>query len=104
MTALVAALVTGLTGTVAISPAQPVCQVGVPCSKPAPGLTVRFVRRNGVVATTVTAADGGYRVRLAPGTYVVRIGMRMARPTPATVVVRRTGWTRQNIAVDTGIR
>ncbi|MEN3342790.1 MAG: hypothetical protein V7644_2194, partial [Actinomycetota bacterium] len=45
-------LTSGLHGVVTRGPTQPVCQVGVPCSKPAVGAVLVF-SRNGTVAARV---------------------------------------------------
>jgi hypothetical protein len=108
--ALVAATVlhSGVYGTVVIDPAFPVCQVGTPCSKPAPGLRLAFTQRGRVVARTTTRADGTYRVTLAAGRYSVST----ARKTqtigrglePRTVSVPRARYRRVDFRLDIGIR
>lgn len=42
--------------------------------KPLPNATLMFSAPGRTTAKTVTHADGTYRVRLAPGTYTVRMG------------------------------
>jgi len=92
-------------GTVRMSPTMPVCRVGVPCSAPAKDVELRFVR-SGVTVRTRTAATGGYSVRLAPGTWTVRIpSARFGGFRPSTpVVVRANANTRRDLWIDTGIR
>ena len=107
MAALLAALAIGggLFGTVTRSPATPVCRVGIPCGKPAVGVTLRFLRGGRVVRSVVTRAGGRYRVFLPPGTYAVRVApsSRFGVPRPATLAVDRT-LRRVDLVIDTGIR
>ena len=57
------------------------------------------------VARTRTRADGTYRIRLRPGSYVVRVGLpRHTATQPATARVPRNGFRRVDFFVDTGIR
>ena len=96
----------GLYGRVVIYPAKPVCEVGTPCSRPAPGLTLRFSRQGHVVARTTTGKDGRYRIALAAGRYGVRVrhpsrlgaGLR-----PRSVTVP-DAYKRVNFTYDIGIR
>jgi hypothetical protein len=100
MLVLVATLVT-LLGTVTRGPVAPVCEANSPCSVPAGGATLTFTRgRVSVRARTNDA--GGYRVRLAAGTYTVRSDTGITI-TPAKVLVRGTTM-RRNFAIDTGLR
>ena len=67
-----------------------------------------YAARNDVM-TTSSAADGRFRIRLAPGTYVVqglpRSGSPLPRPPGAMrVVVRRGHFASITITYDTGIR
>jgi Carboxypeptidase regulatory-like domain len=106
MPAVVAAAIVGLFGTAVISPAQPVCRVGDPCTKPAAGMTLVFTSTRGGAKTVVTSAKGTYRIRLSPGTYTVRVGgaNRIGRITPAKVVVRSGLLLHRDFAIDVGIR
>jgi hypothetical protein len=67
-------------------------------------MTLTF-RRNGVSRSVTTGDDGRYRIRLAAGTWSVRIrsavkfGFR-----PQTALVRAESVRVQNFAIDTGIR
>jgi hypothetical protein len=73
----------------------------VPCMKPAGGVVLTFVQRGVVRARVTTAADGSYRVALAPGRYVVR----SRRPvTPAAVTLSSAQVKRLTFYLDTGIR
>jgi hypothetical protein len=105
MTAVLAAAMVGLYGTAVISPGQPVCRAGESCTKPAAGMTLVFTSTRGVAKSVVTSATGTYRIRLAPGTYTVRVGAnRIARINPFKVVVRRGLLLRRDFAIDVGIR
>ena len=101
-----AATQSGIRGTVIKSPTKPVCEEGVPCSAPAAGVVLLFVRNGVEAARATTVRNGSFRVVLAPGTYVVRSlrkspigGMR-----PRTVEVRQGGFTVVRLSIDTGIR
>jgi hypothetical protein len=98
----------GLYGTVVISPAMPVCRVGVPCTKPAAGWTLAFSRAGRRLATVVTDREGSYRVGLAPGRYEVSTPARKAAIgrgiEPSTVTVPRARYARANFSIDVGIR
>jgi hypothetical protein len=109
MRALVAtlALATGLFGHVTRGPLTPVCVVGIPCSGPAPGVTLEFIRRGAVAGRTVTDARGRYRISLAPGVYAVRALYRsqpVRRFEPLQAVVRAQLMRRADFSIDTGIR
>ncbi len=98
-------LASGLFGTVSRGPTTPVCRVGVPCSKPAVGVRLEFVRGGRVVRSVVTGARGAYRVLLPPGTYALRVEPRspVGGVKPATVTVG-SALRRVDVFVDTGIR
>jgi hypothetical protein len=106
MPAVLAAAIVGLFGSAVISPAQPVCRAGESCTKPAAGMTLVFTNLRGASKSVVTSAKGTYRIRLAPGSYTVRVGgqNRIGRITPAKVVVRRGLLLRRDFAIDVGIR
>jgi len=98
---------TGLYGKAVISPALPVCQEGVPCSKPAKGFRLRFYRGTRHIADVRTAADGTYKISLAPGIY--RVGtstpqLLYPRIHPRTAKVPRGRYARLNFTIDIGIR
>jgi hypothetical protein len=98
-------------GSVTASPTCPVERVSAPCS-PAPvaDRQVNIVTTSGsTAATTVTDANGHFRIRVAPGSYVVRVtiipgkvGLRQI--TPGNVTVRANETTDLQIVLDTGIR
>jgi hypothetical protein len=98
--AVVASVVT-LFGTVTRGPVTPVCRVDIPCDDPAANVKLSFSRAGSSISVR-TDGFGRYRVRLAPGTYVVRsnAGMSIA---PARVTIRGTT-LRRNFSIDTGIR
>ena len=98
-------IASGLFGTVHRGPVMPVCRVGTPCSAPAAGVRLSFVRAGRVVKSVVTSASGGYRVVLPPGTYTIRAAVtsRIGRLSPSIVTVGTT-ITRRNLYIDTGIR
>ena len=95
-----------LHGVVTRGPTTPVCVTGKPCSEPAVGAVVAFLRHGRVVARVRVGAEGRYQVRLAPGTYAVRqvpaprIGFGIR---PDRVRVRAVS-TRVDLFIDTGIR
>jgi Carboxypeptidase regulatory-like domain len=74
--------------------------------RPAPGVVLAFSRSGVVRARVTTAADGTYRVSLAPGTY----GVRVTRPSgvrrldPARVTLAPSQVRRLTFYLDTGIR
>lgn len=94
----------GLRGVVTRGPITPVCHEGTPCSAPAKRATLVFVR-NGVSHSVTTDGHGRYLIRLAAGTWTVRIpgaGTFGFKPQAAYV---RSGVVRtQNFSIDTGIR
>ena len=96
----------GIRGTVIGSPTSPVCRVGVPCSAPAAGVAIVFVRNGVRVASTMTSKSGMYRVVLRPGTYVVRSPQKQvfSSLTPCIVRVQMGRFTVANFEIDTGIR
>ena len=97
------AITSGLQGTVMRGPTQPVCTVDSPCTERVQHKVLSFVRA-GRVYRTSTTVTGHYRVRLAPGRYIVRIPGADFGVKPASVLVVRGKFRTQNIFVDTGIR
>ena len=85
---------------------MPVCIAGQPCSKPAVGVKLTFLRDGVPAKSVVTGANGTYRIQLAPGFYTVRVAglTRIQRLSPTTVTVRRGVVARQAFVIDTGIR
>jgi hypothetical protein len=88
-------------GSVTMGPVTPVCQAGTPCDKPAAQVTLTFTRA-GHTTSTKTGVGGAYRVRLAPGIYIVRASAGMSmRPHAVNVHAPRT---HLDFSIDTGIR
>jgi hypothetical protein len=98
--------VTGLHGVVTRGPTTPVCQVGKPCSEPAVGAVLAFSRDGRVAARVRAGAGGRYAVRLAAGTYAVRVSpaQRIGGLTPGRVRVAAGLDGRVDFSIDTGIR
>jgi hypothetical protein len=97
---------TGLYGTVSLGPIRPVCVAELPCSRPARGVTIVFLRGS-ERATTVTSSTGTYRVLLRPGVYSVRasrLGRPLGRVRPAVVTVAAGRVARQGLAIESGLR
>ena len=96
----------GVSGTVMRSPIKPVCEEGIPCSAPAAGVVLVFVRKGVETTRTTTLRNGSFRVVLPPGTYVVRalrtFSFRGLRP--RTAEVRPGRFTVIRLSIDTGIR
>lgn len=68
-------------------------------------MTLVFTSGRGVAKSVVTSVKGTYRIRLAPGTYTVRVPRnRIGKITPAKVIVRRGLLLRRDFAIDVGIR
>jgi len=73
------------------------------CTAPASNVGITFV--HGSVARHVrTGERGRYSIRLAPGTYRVKIARARFGYSPHTVTVRRGRVSTLNISIDTGIR
>ena len=95
-----------LRGTVVSGPARPVCIEGTPCTAPAVGVVLQFVRAGRVVARTTTGAGGRYRITLGRGRYAVRVERRTALQSiaPATVTVLPGRVSRVDFEIDTGLQ
>jgi len=95
-----------LHGVVTRGPTTPVCMTGKPCTEPAVGAVLAFLRDGRAAARVRIGAGGRYEVRLQPGTYMVRqvpaprIGFGI-RPDRVRV---RAASTRADLFIDTGIR
>lgn len=103
---VLAVAVTVLHGLVTMGPTQPVCQAGVPCSKPAANVQLVFTRAIGVAVTVTTDARGRYSVRLRRGSYTVRVTPPRAigRGIEPRTFIARGMTQRLDFDVDTGIR
>jgi hypothetical protein len=97
----------GVQGEVRIGPVQPVERPGVPNDAPY-SATLRIKRASGgeLVAETKSAADGSFRVALAPGDYVLEPVNGEPLPTAQAqeFTVEPGRFTTVNIAYDSGIR
>ena len=96
----------GLYGSVVISPAQPVCRVGIPGTAPAKRMWLEFSARGRLVARTQTDGRGRYRLAIRPGIYAVAAGGQIVGRglEPARAVVRTGLYRRADFTLDTGIR
>jgi hypothetical protein len=97
----------GVQGHVTIGPVSPVEQPGVTNDRPyVATLHIRRASGNRVVAETTSAADGSYKVALAPGNYVLEpVGgspVPTAQPQAFTVVAH--SFTTVDVSYDSGIR
>ena len=93
----------GLYGKVTRGPITPVCVAEQPCSEPAAGAALRFLRNGQLIAQTRVKADGSYRIALLPGKYTVLAPSR--RPLdPSSARIRSGRFARVDFAIDTGSR
>ncbi len=104
-----ASAVSGVSGTVQLSPAGPGPQrAGEPGTSPYRGAAVQLRNaRGGVVARAVTDGQGQFMVAAPAGSYEVRVDVRQAAwPRCETVeaTVRANRITRVAIACDSGMR
>ena len=96
---------TVVSGTVVLYPAQPVCGIGRPCTKPLAHFKLAFWRRGAVAARAVTDSKGRYRVTLSAGTYGVTTPSRpQAGLRPRRIIVPRLSHVTRNFRYDAGIR
>ncbi len=105
--AVVLAGSSGAYGKVLIDPARPVCAIGLPCTAPDPHDVLAFWRGTRRIASVTTAADGSYRVALAPGLYRVTLPRRTvarARLSPVEIRIPLGRFVRVTFRVDVGIR
>jgi hypothetical protein len=97
----------GLWGEVRRGPITPVCVAEQPCDAPAKSVTLVFMRGGHVVRRATTNDQGRYRVRLAAGTYAVRLSDKpgIGRSLePVQAHVRDARFVRVDFSIDTGIR
>lgn len=99
---------TGLDGVVRRRPISPLCVIGILCSHPVAGVTLTFSAEGQILARTRSAADGSYRIELAPGIYSVGVepatGALVGSPRPSRVRVNDQGVSRIDFLFATGIR
>jgi hypothetical protein len=96
----------GVAGHVTLSPIMPVCQVGVPCSKPFAGATVQILdSTRDVVGSAVTNTSGAFIVSVPHGQYLIHIPtVDFPRCPEVPVIVDTEYFTLVNVQCDTGIR
>jgi hypothetical protein len=102
-----APLDSGVRGKVLYGPTCPVERPGERCVRPYEAtLRIRQRATHKLVATVRSADDGRFRVRLAPGRYVIVpvSGRPYPQASPQRVRVRRHEFTRVTIRFDSGIR
>ena len=96
---------TVVAGTVVLSPAQPVCRLGRPCTKPLAHFKLVFWRHGKVAARVVTDNKGRYRVTLSPGIYGVTTPSRPhSGLRPVRISVPKLPRVTRNFRYDAGIR
>ncbi len=99
----------GLQGMVTAGPTCPVERVGAPpCVAPLAATIVVKTAAGVEVTRFRSAADGTFRVDLAPGTYTL-VGISpnpsgLPRPIPVTATVISGQYVQVNVTFDTGIR
>jgi hypothetical protein len=97
----------GVQGEVRIGPVSPVERPGVANDKPYVA-TLRIERASDgtVVAVTKSAADGSFKVTLAPGRYVLEPvnGSPLPSAQPQQFTVSAGGFTTVRVEYDSGIR
>jgi hypothetical protein len=86
-----------------------VCRRGTPCTEPAGGIRLSFVRNNTTVAFPLIAKDGRYTLALPAGTYYVNFenrdrtaGVGRLVPDIVRVIAGRTRTV--DFLIDTGLR
>jgi len=96
----------GVAGHVTLSPTMPVCQVGVPCSKPFAGATVQILDSSrDLVGSAVTNTSGAFIVSVPHGQYLIHIlTVDFPRCPEVPVIVGTEYFTLASIQCDTGIR
>jgi hypothetical protein len=97
----------GIEGTVTIGPMCPVKQENVPCPDQPYQATLTILTTNGKKITKFqTDEQGGFRINLAPGDYVLHPespnGLPFATDKPFTV--EKNEFTQLEISYDSGIR
>ncbi len=94
----------GLYGLVMRGPVSPVCLPAERCDEPAANATIVLARGDRTIRVR-TDRTGRYRVRLAPGRYMVRkLDWGPGGIGPAYVVVPARRLARLDFSIDTGIR
>jgi hypothetical protein len=95
-----------VTGTVAAGPVTPLARPGQPATSPVRRAAVEALRGNQVMATAYTDEAGRYKLRLQPGTYLIRTqsDRYLSRQASKTVTLSRGQKLTVNLVFDTGIR
>ncbi len=100
---------TGIQGVVQVGPTCPVERIDSPCPPPPLSATVIVRDMAGQEVTRVhSAADGHFKVDVAPGTYTV-VGLNIGsstlpRPIPTSVTVILGTYVTIDVEYDSGIR
>jgi hypothetical protein len=97
----------GLQGDVTRGPIAPVCRLDQPCTEPARHVTLMFSRNGRLAGRALTDEAGHYRLRLPPGTYLVRRSVVKGpdwKLSPRRVQIHAGRFVRLDFAIDTGIR
>ena len=96
----------GLSGSVVVSPATPVCRTGHSCSRPARGLMLLFDGQGDGSGKVRTDGHGRYRIALSPGRYGVSVAHARAGTglRPTSVTVRNGTYGKVDFRYDPGIR
>lgn len=96
----------GLQGTVWRGPTRPVCEEGMRCDAPAPGVTLVFSHSDHVTQRVTSGFRGKYFTYLPPGVYAVRTPRKLGLGGfgPRVVRVPAGRVARADFFIDTGIR
>ena len=98
-----ASVMSGLHGSVRRGPTHPVCDPTAPCTKPATGVRINFVR-GAVVRHVISDALGHYSIKLAPGKYTVSVPSARFGYSPHSARVRRAHTSTLTILINTGLQ
>lgn len=95
-----------VSGRVLAAPCAPVERLGSPCpGRPVPKLELDYVSAGSLIASALTDSNGDYSVRLAPGSYQVRLKTYMRVISgPLTLAVSGGSSVVANYLLDSGIR
>lgn len=95
-----------LLGTTLIAPTCPVERPGVTCTAPVAAAITIVDSLGRRVASTVSGADGVFRISLPPGTYTVVASLSGTRPMTRSAVVQISPGATPHVSLtfDSGIR
>lgn len=100
-----AGTVSGISGRTLIGPTCPVQRPGQSCVAPYRATLRVLAPHRRLVATVRSGSDGRFRVRLAPGRYLVEpLSRGFPHARNRAVAVRRGAFTRVTIMYDSGLR